>query len=215
MKRMLAKLAVQCTVALVGLVVSRALLEVAHAIGWYPENWLTSFLLSSPSLVVTSWAQWALLLAGTFFLWFVIDYFVYRGELEELFYTARAWWRKEPYVHGAAPGLRWTKLKHGWKADWYAHPDAVKHGWKIKMLRLTAPTPLEKISPVQKAVLRERSHDLHKEMAMWIHSRPPETWNETLKQLDKLLNQPFRPRPRITLWDYLRQFIRWRSPPTY
>lgn len=215
MKRILAKIAVQCAVALVGLVVSRALLEVAHAIGWYPENWLTKLILSSPSLVQREWTQWVLLLLGTFWIWFAIDYFVYRGELEELFYTAQAWWRREPYVHKAAPGLRWTKLKYGWKADWHAHPEAIKHGWKPKVIRLLAPTPLEDINSALKGFLRDWSNRAHEEMARWIYGRPASTLDEALKRLRKTLNESAPPRSRITLWDYLRQFIRWRSPPTY
>jgi hypothetical protein len=215
MKRILSKLAVQCAVALVGLVVSRALLEAAHAVGWYPENWLTKLVLSAPSVVLTEWMQWALLLGSTFLIWFAIDYFVYRGELEELFYTARAWWRREPYVHNTAPGLKWKKMKHGWAATWYAHPDAIKHGWKPDSIKLLGPTPLEKISPALKSYVHDRSNAYHQEMAAWIFQRPASTMDEALKRLMKTIHQRESPRPRITLWDYLRQFIRWRSPPTY
>ena len=65
-----------------GLVVSRALLEVAHAAGWHPENQLANLMLKSPTLVEIKWVRWVLLALGTLFVWAIADYLLYRRTTE-------------------------------------------------------------------------------------------------------------------------------------
>jgi hypothetical protein len=60
------------------LVVSRALLELAHFFDWYPERDLARVLMASPTLLQIEWIQWGLLAILTVLLWGAADYVFYR-----------------------------------------------------------------------------------------------------------------------------------------
>lgn len=65
-------------VPLAGLICSRALLAVAHAFGWYPEQQLARLIMSSPTVLQVEWVQWVLIATATVLFWAVADYFVYQ-----------------------------------------------------------------------------------------------------------------------------------------
>jgi hypothetical protein len=64
----------------VSLVVSHALLIVAHALNWYPENQIAKLLLSSPSAWNIEWVRWVLIAATTVLLWATADFLYRRRE---------------------------------------------------------------------------------------------------------------------------------------
>ena len=62
----------------VGLVCSRAALEIAHAYNWYPERHLAELFMTAPSVFAIDAVWWGLLAFGATILWLVADYFFYR-----------------------------------------------------------------------------------------------------------------------------------------
>jgi len=66
--------------AIIGFIVSRALLEVAHALGWYPEDQLANLLLKSPDLWKVAWVRWSLIAFVAAILGALADYILYRRQ---------------------------------------------------------------------------------------------------------------------------------------
>jgi hypothetical protein len=67
--------------AIIGFIVSRALLEVVQALGWYPEDQLANLLLKSPDLWKVAWVRWILIAFVAVILGGLADYILYRRRL--------------------------------------------------------------------------------------------------------------------------------------
>jgi hypothetical protein len=76
--RALAKFAIKVLLAICVFICSRAVLAVAHALGWFPEQQLANLLLAAPTALqieVVMWGIVAFVMVGSLLL---VDYFVHR-----------------------------------------------------------------------------------------------------------------------------------------
>jgi hypothetical protein len=69
---------VRVVLGFAALVVSRALLEIAHVLGWYPERQLAALIMTPPSAAAIQTALWIIAAIVAVALWFGADYFLYR-----------------------------------------------------------------------------------------------------------------------------------------
>jgi hypothetical protein len=131
------RLALSIGLAFVSYVVSRALLEVAHSLGWYPEQELAGLLLSSSHAWKVDWIRWTLIGAMTIALWAVADYWFYRRSsrtekqpFEPLGPDSQRQ-APEPDIDGRAAFFRILESSQ-WRADQDARTDArgLVHNWR-------------------------------------------------------------------------------------
>ena len=133
--RSVGKIAVQIVAAFFALVCSRALLAVAHSFGWFPEQQLAKLVLNSPTIIQTEWLAWTMLTALALIIWLVLDYLVYKREFRHFIEALWSRFQGAPSVDDA-PGLRWTKLKRHWKAEWRATPEAIRGGYEPEKIMI-------------------------------------------------------------------------------
>jgi hypothetical protein len=80
--------ALRVLLAVVVIVISHALVIVAHALNWYPEEQLARLLLASTNVLYVEWVRWTLTAFLALGLWLVAD-FIYRRHLAKQFHPAK------------------------------------------------------------------------------------------------------------------------------
>src|SRR5262245_32007168 len=164
--RSVGKFVVKVFMAICVLICSRAVLAVAHALGWYPEIQLANLILAAPTAIQTEVVMWGMLAFLVFVAWLLTDAYAYRRDLRRSWrkirlrivrFDLRKEWRKgrakairlfrkrvtfpqtePPPVVENAPGLvwKWVKSTGRWEARWCAPKLAVTMGYPTRYARL-------------------------------------------------------------------------------
>ena len=195
--RIFGKFVVKVLVAIFVFVCSRAALEVAHTLDWYPERQLANLILAAPSALQIEVVMWSILAFVTAALWLLIDYRVYGRNYAALWSTNRknnksknrpriATVKKPPLatvnsppIATVVPGIVWKKRKNQWAADWRASAEAKKLGFQPSTLRVFQGG---EITEFDEQWISERAKDMQTEMEEWLRKQ-----NEQTQSINEIL----------------------------
>jgi hypothetical protein len=81
--RALGKFVVKVLLAICVFTCSRAVLAVARALGWFPEQQLANLILAAPTALQTEVVMWSMVALAVVGSWLLVDYFVHRRNYRE------------------------------------------------------------------------------------------------------------------------------------